>query len=159
MNATEIKDLPERILGVIATAHGQWSAPPERRRLRAFGFRPAVEEGVLKREWQDAQVRISRDGVTVTEGGRRLEFRAAEQSLTMDGRPFSLDLGRDSAETLIDLIRAYERWIEAREGREQRMQRARSISRDRRPPNALAETRRLQRVLSQSRARARRRAS
>jgi hypothetical protein len=123
--------LAERIASLIATAHAQWSALDERRRMRAFGFRPAVEAGVLKREW------------------RGLQIRAADRSLTVGDAPFALPEHETIADVLLELIREYERWVEAREGREERIRRGRDISRDRRPVNALAETRRLQRALGQ----------
>ena len=37
----------QRLAELLAAAHRIWSAPDERRRMRAFGFRPAVEAGVL----------------------------------------------------------------------------------------------------------------
>ena len=41
----------------------------------------------------------------------------------------------------------YERWVEVREGRASRLRRTESATSDRRPLNAIAETRRLQRLL------------
>jgi hypothetical protein len=148
-NDTDESVLTSRIATVIATAHAQWSALAERRRLRAFGFRPAVEPGVLKREWRGAQIRISVTDVSANGATGSLHYQAADRLLTVDGKPFSPAEHREIADTVLDLIREYERWVEAREGREERIQRARNISRDRRQVNALAETRRLQRVLQQ----------
>ncbi|HTI32654.1 MAG TPA: hypothetical protein VL422_03190, partial [Miltoncostaea sp.] len=71
-----------------------------------------------------------------------------------DGEPFTGDLvGVSIIEGLLDLIAAYERWVEAREGRDERITRARPGPQDRRPINALAETRRLQRLLHSPRGR------
>jgi hypothetical protein len=39
-----------RLRGLLEATHLLWTSPEERRRMRAFGFRPAVEPGVLKRE-------------------------------------------------------------------------------------------------------------
>ena len=147
LNDADEPALASRIAGVIATAHAQWSALAERRRLRAFGFRPAVEAGVLKREWQGAQIRLSITGVTIASDGTTLVYGAADDALTVDEEPFSPSRHREIADVLLDLIREYERWVEAREGREERIQRGLNVSRDRRQVNALAETRRLQRVL------------
>jgi hypothetical protein len=145
--------LGERIRSLIGTAHAQWSALAERRRMRAFGFRPAVEQGVLKREWQDMRVRVSiLELRAAVDGIGDLAYRAADHSLTVDGRPFSTEgpeLG--IAERLLELIQEYERWVEAREGRAERIRRGRTVARDPRPVNALAETRRLRQVLNQAR--------
>jgi hypothetical protein len=141
--------LAERIASLIATAHAQWSALDERRRMRAFGFRPAVEAGVLKREWRGLQIRISIAGIVAGDDSQTLVFRAADRSLTVGDAPFALPEHETIADVLLELIREYERWVEAREGREERIRRGRDISRDRRPVNALAETRRLQRALGQ----------
>ncbi|MDH3724162.1 MAG: hypothetical protein OER93_00225 [Thermoleophilia bacterium] len=149
MNDADDTALTSRIARVIATAHAQWSAPAERRRLRAFGFRPAVEAEVLKREWRGAQIRTSITGIVAVGDGAKLHYRAADGSLTVNEAPFLPAEHRDIANTLLDLIREYERWVEAREGREERIRRGVNISRDRRQVNALAETRRLQRVLDQ----------
>ena len=123
----------------------------ERRRLRAFGFRPAVEPGVLKREWRDVEVRVSVQGILVRGSESEVRFSHLDGELTVDGEPFSAEEHLELATVLLDLIHEYERWIEAREGREERIRRGRDLSRDRRPMNALAETRRLQRVLNPSR--------
>ena len=47
----------------------------------------------------------------------------------------------------MSLINDYERWIEVREGRASRLRRTECVTSDRRPLNAIAETRRLQRLL------------
>ena len=38
--------------------------------MRAFGFRPAVEPGVLKREWRGLAVRVGDHGITAARPGR-----------------------------------------------------------------------------------------
>ena len=148
-NDAETAALAARVAALIATAHAQWSALAERRRLRAFGFRPAVEAGVLKREWAGAQVRTSVTGIEVVDGERRLSYRAADGSVSVNDRPFSPVEDREIADVLLRLISEYERWVEAREGRSERIQRGLAVSRDRRRVNALAETRNLQRILTQ----------
>lgn len=147
--------LAARLRNLIEAAHGQWSALAERRRMRAFGFRPAVEPGVLKREWESAEVRVSASRLSVNdpEAGA-LVFGAVDQSLVFENAPFAAEgPGLPVAEALMRLIHEYERWVEAREGRQQRIERGGSSARDRRPLNALAEVRRLQRVLQSSRRR------
>ena len=147
--------MDERLKALLEATHRQWTSPMERRRMRAFGFRPAVEPGVLKREWRGlrcgwATPASARRGPD--EGG--LAFRPATRSLEHDGQPFAGDpAGVSLIEGLLDLIAAYERWVEAREGRDERIMRARPGPQDRRPINALAETRRLQRLLHQPRGR------
>lgn len=139
----------DRLRRLIEAAHRTWSSPDERRRLRAFGFRPAVEEGVLKREWRDLRVRVSASGVrAIRRDGAEIAYRASDGALTLDGAPLAATPeNRPAVEELLDLVGSYERWVEAREGREGRMSRAGSATPDRRPVNALAETRRLQRIL------------
>lgn len=141
-----------RLPTLLEATHRQWSSPDERRRMRAFGFRPAVEPGVLKREWHGLAVRVSAAGLRAAlPGAGELVWDAAERQVLLDGAPY-----RDTAgglalvESLLDLIAAYERWVEAREGREGRIERGRSVFPDRRPINALAETRRLQRLIHSS---------
>ena len=81
-------------------------------------------------------------------GSGELAWLAEPRTLLLDGEPYpGGGAGIDLIESVLDLISAYERWVEAREGREGRMQRGRSGPPDRRPVNALAETRRLQRLL------------
>jgi hypothetical protein len=142
---------------LLEAAHLQWTAPDERRRMRAFGFRPAVEPGVLKRDWHGLGVRVSGAGIRAARPGRgELAWVAADQTLLLDGEPYSG--GRSGValvQELLDLIGAYERWVEAREGREGRIGRGEAAFPDRRPVNALAETRRLQRLLHTPRARGR----
>lgn len=138
-----------RLTGVIESAHGLWAALSERRRLRAFGFRPAVEPGVLKRDWRDLSVRVSITGILARRAdGTVLTFRASNRSLSVNGQALTAtraDL--DLVSELLDLVHEYERWVEAREGRDERLRRSASVDRDRRPVNTLAETRRLQRML------------
>ena len=59
----------ERLVPLLDATHQVWSSPQERRRLRAFGFRPAVEPGVLKREWHGTQVRVGPDALRVVANG------------------------------------------------------------------------------------------
>ena len=159
MPATSLPALPDgtpdddgmdsRLRGLLEAAQRQWISPDERRRMRAFGFRPAVEPGVLKREWHGLAVRVSAGGVRAARpGSGELAWLADSQTLLLDGEPYpGGGAGIDLIESVLDLISAYERWVEAREGREGRMRRGRSGASDRRPVNALAETRRLQRLL------------
>jgi hypothetical protein len=146
-----------RLRGLLETTHLLWTSPEERRRMRAFGFRPAVEPGVLKREWRGLAVRVSEAGIRAARPGRgELAWVAADRTLLLDGEPYSGGpRGLDLVQELLDLISAYERWVEAREGREGRIQRSADAFPDRRPVNALAETRRLQRMLHTPRARGR----
>lgn len=153
--ADDPESFTPRLEGLLETAHALWSAPGERRRMRAFGFRPAVEPGVLKREWHGMSVRIS--GTTfraAKPGDGELVYRAGDRAVLLNGEPFevtpsSLGLVRQ----LLDLVQDYERWVEVREGRQGRIDRlARVSTTDRRPVNALAETRRLQRMLQVPRA-------
>lgn len=141
--------MDERLRGLLEATHHQWVWPDERRRMRAFGFRPAVEPGVLKREWHGLAVRVSTGGIRAARpGSGELAWLGDSRTLLLDGQPYPGGVaGVDLIENLLDLISAYERWVEAREGREGRMQRARTGPPDRRPVNALAETRRLQRLL------------
>lgn len=143
--------LAARLRNLIESAHGQWSALAERRRMRAFGFRPAVEPGVLKREWESAEVRVSATHLRIREGDSdALVFTAADRSLMVGEAPFAGEgHGLALAETLMRLIHEYERWIEAREGRRRRIERGASGTR--RPLNTLAEVRQLQRALQSSR--------
>ena len=154
-NGADADGIDERLKALLDATHRQWTSPMERRRMRAFGFRPAVEPGVLKREWRGLAVRVGEAGISAArpgEGG--LAFRADKRSLEQDGQPFTGDpVGVSIVEGLLDLIAAYERWVEAREGRDERIRRARPGPQDRRPINALAETRRLQRLLHNPRGR------
>ena len=138
-----------RLRGLLETTHRQWTSPAERRRMRAFGFRPAVEPEVLKREWHGLAVRVSAAGIRAARpGAGELAWVAPEGVLLLDGSPYAGERGGlPLVESLLALIAAYERWVEAREGREGRIERGRSTFPDRRPMNALAETRRLQRLL------------
>lgn len=143
-----------RLVPLLDSTHQVWSSPQERRRLRAFGFRPAVEEGVLKREWEGTQVRVGPDALRVVaeDGGGTLSW-SPDAGLTLDDGPFeATDEGIALAGAINGLIQGYERWVEAREGREERLRRGHWSSADRRQVNALAETRRLQRLIAGSRA-------
>lgn len=139
----------DRLTPIIRMAHDVWVQPPERRRLRAYGFRPAVEEGVLKREWHQLVVRISNDGVVTRHRQLgELSFTATDEVLRFNGAPFDDSAtALEMADLLVSLINDYERWVEVREGRASRLRRTQSVSADRRPVNAIAETRRLQRML------------
>ena len=96
--------------------------------MRAFGFRPAVEPGVLKREWHGLAVRVSAGGMRAARPGEgELAWIAEGRTLLLDGEPYpGGGAGIALVENLLDLIAAYERWVEAREGREGRIQRGRS---------------------------------
>jgi hypothetical protein len=157
-NGGAVPGVDDRLRRLLETAHRQWLSPDERRRMRAFGFRPAVEPGVLKREWHGLAVRVSSAGVRAARpGAGELVWLAPERTLLLDGEPYRGEkAGLPLVESLLDLIAAYERWVEAREGREGRIERARVAMPDRRPINALAETRRLQRMLHAAPARGRR---
>ena len=143
-------EITERLVPLLDSTHQVWASPQERRRLRAFGFRPAVESNVLKREWHGTQVRVGPDALRVVseDGLGELAWRP-ELGLTLDARPFEdTPQGIALADAVNSLIQSYERWIEAREGREERLKRGHWSSADRRQVNALAETRRLQRLLA-----------
>jgi hypothetical protein len=130
-------------------AHMLWLQPAERRRMRAYGFRPAVEDGVLKREWHQLAVRVSAPEIRARHAVYgELAFRAEDDELLFNGAPFDgSEAALKIAELVVSLINDYERWIEVREGRASRLRRTESIPSDRRPLNAIAETRRLQRML------------
>jgi hypothetical protein len=142
-------DIGERLVPLVDAAHAMWASPQERRRMRAYGFVPAREQGVLKREWHGHQVRVSPERLRLIERGRHeLGFQAATRALLLDGEPFRGGAaGYRLADELLELIHNYERWVEAREGREARLRRGHWSAADRRSLNALAETRRLQRLL------------
>jgi hypothetical protein len=146
----------EQLRTLLETAHGLWSHPDERRRMRYFGFRPAVEPGVLKREWHGLGVRISGGGLRIARpGAAEIVYRADDRSLLLDGGPFvATPEGTEVVRQAMDLVQAYERWVEAREGRQERISRGQGDD-DRRPRNALAETRRLQRIMQMQRPRGR----
>lgn len=95
------------------------------------------------------QVRVSPDVLRIVDQtGRELAWRP-EAGLTLDGGAFApTPEGIGLADALNNLIQSYERWIEAREGREERLRRGHWSAADRRQVNALAETRRLQRLLT-----------
>jgi hypothetical protein len=141
--------MDERLRSLLEATHRQWTSPEERRRMRAFGFRPAVEPEVLKRDWHGLAVRVSANGIRAAKpGAGELAWIAPEGTLLLNGEPYGGGpAGLDLIESLLALIAAFERWVEAREGREGRIERGRSAFPDRRPMNALAETRRLQRLL------------
>ena len=105
---------------------------------------------MLKREWHGTQVRVGPDALRVVseDGTGQLAWRP-ELGLTLDDRPFTASReGIALAEAINGLIQSYERWIEAREGREERLKRGHWSAADRRQVNALAETRRLNRLLT-----------
>ncbi len=133
---------------LLAGTHALWASPRERRRMRAFGFIPASEAGVLKRDWKGLKVRVSTDQLRVLRADVGELTHTVTDGVLVDGapledRPQIIEL----TEGVIDIIRSYERWVEAREGREGRLSRG-PWDTDRRPFNALAETRRLQRMLA-----------
>ncbi len=139
-----------RVEALLETTHALWSAPEERRRMRAFGFRPAVEQGVLKREWHGLGVRISTAVFRVSQPGvAEIVYRAGDRAVLLNDEPFTLtDASLHFVRTLLDLIEGYERWVEVREGRQARLNRHSQITTYDRPAvNVLAETRRLQRML------------
>jgi hypothetical protein len=139
-----------RLEGLLETAHALWSAPEERRRMRAYGFRPAVEAGVLKREWHGMSVRISSTTFRVTRPGTgELVYRAGDRAVLLNGEPFEVtEASLELVRQVLDLVQNYERWVEVREGRQGRIDRLANVQlSDRRQINALAETRRLQRML------------
>ena len=126
--------------------------------MRAFGFRPAVEPGILKREWHGMSVRISATTFRVARpGAGELVYRAGDRAVLLNGESFEItESSLDLVRQLLDLVQNYERWVEVREGRQGRIDRLANVQAiDRRPVNALAETRRLQRMLQIPRSRAR----
>ncbi|MFN8111321.1 MAG: hypothetical protein U0Y82_15995 [Thermoleophilia bacterium] len=149
-NATGSADgdaVPAQLTTLLETAHMLWSTHEERRRMRFFGFRPAVEPGVLKRDWHGMGVRISTGALrAAVPGAGELVFQAGEGEVLLDGQPFTATPGGlEIVRQLMDLIQSYERWVEAREGRQERI--GRGVTGTTRPVNALAETRRMQRLL------------
>jgi hypothetical protein len=148
--------LVERLTRLLGGAVDVWGSPAERRRMRLFGFRPAVEDGVLKRDWHGLAVRVRAGRLSVTdEDGRKLTYTTDDGVVRLDGEPFQPSVeGLTLVEPLVSLVENYERWVEAREGRDERLKRARAASLDKRPMNALAETRRLRRIFTQTRGRA-----
>lgn len=155
---TDDDEFVDRLRSLLESAHTLWSAADERRRMRFFGFRPAVEPGVLKREWHGMGVRISASALRVARpGAGELVYRSADRTVLLDGAPFEVTApGLELVRQLLDLIQAYERWVEAREGRQGRISRGQTASgADSRPLNPLAETRRLQRILQIQRPRGR----
>jgi hypothetical protein len=123
--------------------------PAERRRMRAYGFRPAVEEGILKRDWHGLGVRVGADDLRSRHPRLgELAYHPADEDLLFNGAPFDgSEAALEIADLLVSLINDYERWIEVREGRASRLRRTENATSDRRPLNAIAETRRLQRLL------------
>lgn len=120
--------------------------------MRAFGFRPAVEPGVLKREWHNLRVRVSESTLRVAQPGLgELFYEADGRRLLLDGEPFeSTPNSRRLVREVLGLIEDYERWVEAREGRDERIARTArgTAGQGRRTPyNPLAEARRVQRLL------------
>lgn len=128
---------------------------------------------MLKREWHGMRVRVSDTALRASlPGAGELFYDADQDRLMVDwwrpvtdrddatarrwrhvgfGEPFELTSStRELVRTFLDLIENYERWVEAREGRDERIARTArsSASRDRRSPyNPLAETRRVHRLL------------
>jgi hypothetical protein len=144
-----------RIEVLLETTHALWSAPEERRRMRAFGFRPAVEQGVLKREWHGVSIRISTAVFRVTQPDvGEIVYRAGDRAVLLNDEPLAVtDASLNLVRTLLDLVEGYERWVEVREGRQARIDRLSQVSSYDRPAvNVLAETRRLQRMLHVPRA-------
>lgn len=143
-------ELDARLAGLLETAHRVWSSPDERRRMRAFGWRPAVAEGVLKREWHGLRVRVSASELRAARPeGAAVRWCADRGVIVVDG-----DRGQTPAPEVLEVVRgllemigAYERWVEAREGRKERISRAADATSDRRTVNALSEARRIQRML------------
>jgi len=117
--------------------------------MRAFGFRPAVEPGVLKREWHGLGIRVSAAALRVARpGAGELVYRAGDRAVLLDGEPFRpTEAGMEVVRQVLDLISSYERWVEAREGRQGRIERGQSAAPVGRAVNPLAETRRLQRLM------------
>lgn len=148
-------DFPAQLAVLLETAHTLWGQPDERRRMRYFGFRPAVEQGVLKREWHGMQVRVSSNTLRAAlPGAGELVYRGGDRTVLLDGGPFApTEGGLELVRQLMDLIQSYERWVESREGREERIARGAQTGPDARPLNALAETRRMQRLLQVQRPR------
>ncbi len=134
---------------IVAMAWSVWMQPGERRRMRSYGFRPAVEDGVLKREWHGLAVRVGPAGVVARHPSHgELAYRAEDNELTFNGSAAGSGTDAlDAAELLVSLVNDYERWVEVREGRQSRLRRTVTAAADRRPLNAIAETRRLQRQL------------
>lgn len=149
---THLTDWTAQIVPITRVAHDVWMQPGERRRMRAYGFRPSAhEEGVLKREWHGTDVRVGPDGVRATHARLgELRYDAPTGQLLFNSVPFDdSEAALEAADHLVSLINDYERWIEVREGRDSRLRRTKSASlpSDPRPVNAIAETRRLQRLL------------
>lgn len=140
----------EQIVPITRVAYDVWRQPGERRRMRAYGFRPSAhKEGVLKREWHQITVRVGPNRIRATHAELgELIFRNEDSALLFNGRPFDdSPAALEIANLLVSLINDYERWVEVREGRASRLRRTRSVTSDPRPINAIAETRRLQRLL------------
>src|SRR5262249_32693760 len=68
----------DRLPDLLEAALRVWSDPAERRRMRAFGFVPALQSGVLKRDWHGSQVRVAQGRLVVrAPGWGGLDVRAA----------------------------------------------------------------------------------
>jgi hypothetical protein len=141
----------EELIPLLDAALGVWSSPGERRRMRAFGSQPSASDpSVLRRDWHGVEVRVGPGRLWARRRGEQdlLGYEAGAGALLLNGEPFEpRPSGLALAESLVELIQAYERWVEAREGREGRLGRGHWSGPDRRPINALAETRRVQRLL------------
>ena len=149
--SARLPEVTEHLTALVRGALDTWTRPQERRRMRLFGFRPAVEAGVLKREWKDLRVRVKPGLLTAAVPGiGAVSYAAGEGVLLFDERPFRpTKRPMAVAGQLVDLIESYERWVEAREGRDGRLSRG-GPTMERRPYNALAETRRLRRIMAAS---------
>ncbi len=148
----ELVDWTAQIVPIARVAYDVWMQPGERRRMRAYGFRPSArEDGTLKRDWHGTNVRVGVDGVlAVNKRLGELRYDSHSGSLLFNQAPFDdSPAALEAADNLVSLINDYERWIEMREGRASRLRRTKSASlpSDPRPVNAIAETRRLQRML------------
>lgn len=134
---------------MVESAHLVWSQPEERRRMRFFGFRPAVEPGVLKREWHQLAVRLSPEALRARHPDLGdVAYLARERALLVNDAPLQPDAeSMELVRQLLDLIQSYERWVEAREGRAGRINRGQDLDSSRSSVNPLAETRRLQRTM------------
>ncbi len=148
--APELINWTAQIIPIARVAYDIWVQPAERRRLRAYGFRPAAHEnGVLKRDWHGVEVRVGAEGILAHHPRLGdLRYDPGTDALLFNQRPFDdTPTALEAADLLVSLINDYERWVEVREGRAIRLRRTKSISSDPRPINAIAETRRLQRML------------
>lgn len=148
----ELIDWTAQILPIARVAYDVWMQPGERRRMRAYGFRPSAhEEGTLKRDWHGTSIRVGTNGILATHARiGELRYDPGLGALLFNQKPFDDSAAAlEAADNLVSLINDYERWVEMREGRASRLRRTKtaSLPSDPRPVNAIAETRRLQRML------------